>query len=217
VAFVPHAAGFLRYVLAVLLLALSTSHKVGLGLAVAAFVGFALIASLVVPRWWPQFPGRGLTVFLIACVLMFLGMISAVEFFGREPAEAGAAEAQTETSTTETTTTTSTTGQTTTTTKTSTTGTTRTNKTVQVSEVEFKIKLPQTSVPAGSYTFQVHNDGKVPHDLVVKGGGVNKGTPTIDPGKSSSLKVDLKPGTYDVYCSIPGHKQLGMDLTLTVT
>jgi uncharacterized cupredoxin-like copper-binding protein len=214
---VPHAAGFLRYVLAVLLLALSTSHKVGLGLAVAAFVGFALIASLVVPRWWPQFPGRGLTVFLIACVLMFLGMISAVEFFGREPAEAGAAEAQTEASTTETTAAAGTTSQTTTTTKTgTTTKTSTTSKVVQASEVEFKIKLPQTSVPAGSYTFEVHNDGKVPHDLVVKGGGVNKGTPTIDPGKSSSLKVDLKPGTYDVYCSIPGHKQLGMDLTLTV-
>jgi uncharacterized cupredoxin-like copper-binding protein len=217
--FVPHAAGFLRYVLAVLLLALSTSHKVGLGLAVAAFVGFALIASLVVPRWWPQFPGRGLTVFLIACVLMFLGMISAVEFLGREPAEAGAAEAQTEASTSETAATTGTTSQTTTTTgqTTTTTKTSTASKVVQASEVEFKIKLPQTSVPAGSYTFQVHNDGKVPHDLVIRGGGVNKGTPTIDPGKSSSLKVDLKPGTYDVYCSIPGHKQLGMDLTLTVT
>lgn len=200
-----------------LLLALSTSHKVGLGLAVAAFVGFALIASLVVPRWWPQFPGRGLTVFLIACVLMFLGMISAVEFLGREPAEAGAAEAQTETGTNETTATTGTTGQTTTTAKTGTTGTTgTTTKVVRVSEVEFKIKLPQTSIPAGSYTLQAHNDGKVPHDLVIKGGGVNKGTPTIDPGKSSSLKVDLKPGTYDVFCSIPGHKQLGMDVKLTV-
>jgi uncharacterized cupredoxin-like copper-binding protein len=218
---VLHPAGFLRYVPVVLLLALSTSHEVGLGLAVAAFAGFALIASMVVPRWWPQFPGRGLTVFLIACVLMFLGTISAVEFLGREPAEAGAAEAQTEASTSQTTSTTGTTSQTTTTGTTSqtttTTKTSTTSKVVQVSEVEFKIKLPQTSVPAGAHTFEVHNDGKVPHDLVVKGGGVNKGTPTIDPGQSKSLKVDLKPGKYDVYCSIPGHKQLGMDLTLTVT
>jgi len=86
-----------------------------------------------------------------------------------------------------------------------------------VSEVEFKIKLPKTTLPAGSYTFDVRNDGKIPHDLVVNGEGMKKGTPLIDPGQSNSLKVDLKAGTYDVYCSVPGHKQAGMDLTLTVT
>jgi len=88
---------------------------------------------------------------------------------------------------------------------------------VNVSEVEFKIKLPKTTLPAGSYTFDVRNDGKIPHDLVVNGEGVKRGTPLIDPGQSKSLKVDLKAGTYDVYCSVPGHKQAGMDLTLTVT
>jgi uncharacterized cupredoxin-like copper-binding protein len=192
----------------VLLLALSTEHEVGLGLAVAVFAGFALIVSMLVPRWWPQFPGRGLGVFLIATVLLFLGMISAVEFFGKESGEAkaeGAAETATSQSRT-----------------TATTGTTATTQKpaasskVEVSEVEYKIKLPETSVAAGSYTFAVHNDGKFPHDLVVKGNGVNEKTPTIDAGKSASLKVDLKPGTYDIYCSIPGHKQLGMDVKLTV-
>jgi uncharacterized cupredoxin-like copper-binding protein len=205
---VRHSQRFLRYVAAVLLLALSTNKEIGLGLAVAGFAGFSLIVSMLVPRWWPQFPGRGLGVFLVAIGLMFLGMISAVEFLGREPAEAGAE------ATTETTGETTTTG---TTQSTATTSTTTTSKAVQVSEVEFKIKLPQTSVPAGRYTFDVSNDGKVPHDLVVKGAGAQKGTPTIDPGQSKSLQVDLKPGTYDVYCSIPGHKQLGMDVTLTVT
>jgi uncharacterized cupredoxin-like copper-binding protein len=52
---------------------------------------------------------------------------------------------------------------------------------------------------------------------VVKGNGVDEKTPTIAPGKSATLNVDLKPGTYDVYCSIPGHKQAGMDVKLTVT
>jgi uncharacterized cupredoxin-like copper-binding protein len=32
----------------------------------------------------------------------------------------------------------------------------------------------------------------------------------IDPGKSSELKVNLKPGQYKFYCSVPGHEQLGM-------
>jgi uncharacterized cupredoxin-like copper-binding protein len=202
----------------VLLLALSTGHKVGLALAVVAFAGFSLIVSMLVPRWRPQFPGRGLRVFLVAIALLFVGMLAAVEIFGRESGEAGAgAEATTETTGTTATTTTATATTTTTTGTTATTSTTARSTTVDVSEVEFKIKLPKTSLPAGSYTFDVKNDGKIPHDLVVNGGGVNEKTPLIDAGKSSSLKVDLKPGTYDVYCSVPGHKQAGMDLKLTVT
>jgi uncharacterized cupredoxin-like copper-binding protein len=214
--FLLHSRRSLRYVASVLLLALSTGHKVGLGLSVAAFVGFALIASMLVPRYRPQFPGRGLTVFVIATVLLFLGMISAVEFFGKESGEAQA-EGAVETSTSESATTA--TSQSATTATTATTASTQkaASADVDVSEVEYKIKLPKTSLAAGSYTFVVKNDGKFPHDLVVKGNGVNKKTPTIDAGKSASLKVDLKAGTYDVYCSIPGHKQLGMDVKLTVT
>jgi uncharacterized cupredoxin-like copper-binding protein len=193
----------------VLLLALSTGHKIGLALAVVAFAGFSLIVSILVPRWRPQFPGRGLPVFLAAIGLMFVGTLTAVEFFGKESSEAEAgAEATNETSASTATTTTSTT---------STTATTAPSAKVDVSEVEFKIRFPKTSLPAGSYTFDVSNDGKIVHDLVVKGGGVDDATPHIDPGQSSSLKVDLKPGTYDVYCSIPGHKAAGMDLKLKVT
>jgi uncharacterized cupredoxin-like copper-binding protein len=193
----------------VLLLALSTGHKIGLALAVVAFAGFSLIVSMLVPRWRPQFPGRGLPVFLAAIGLMFVGMLAAVEFFGKESTEAEAgAEATTETTSTT---------ATTTTTATSTTTTTAPSSTVDVSEIEFKIRFPKTSLPAGSYTFDVSNDGKIVHDLVVKGGSVDEATPHIDPGQSSSLKVGLKPGTYDVYCSIPGHKAAGMDLKLTVS
>jgi uncharacterized cupredoxin-like copper-binding protein len=193
----------------VLLAALSTGHKIGLALAVVGFAGFSLIVSILVPRWRPQFPGRGLPVFLAAIGLMFVGVLAAVEVFGKESSEAEAGpEATTETSAPTATTTTS---------STSTTSTTAPSTTVDVSEVEFKIRFPKTSLPAGSYTFDVSNDGKIVHDLVVKGGGVDEATPHIDPGQSSSLKVDLKPGTYDVYCSIPGHKAAGMDLKLKVT
>jgi len=200
----------------VLLLALSTGHKVGLALAVVAFAGFSLIVSILVPRWRPQFPGRGLPVFLVAISLMFVGMLGAVEFFAKESEEAKAGAEATTTTETETTASTGTTATTTTAT-TSTTSTTARSTTVDVTEVEFKIQLPKTSLPAGSYTFDVKNDGKIPHDLVVKGGGADEKTPLLDAGQSDSLKVDLKPGTYDLYCSVPGHKQAGMDLKLTVT
>jgi uncharacterized cupredoxin-like copper-binding protein len=197
----------------VLLLALSTGQKIGLGLAVLGFAGFSLIVSMLVPRWYPQFPGRGLRVFLVTCVLLFVGMMSAVIFVARETSEAEAKGTQPSSQSTSTQATT--TAATTTTTTTATT--TKSAAPVPVSETEFKIALPKTTVPAGSYTFEVKNDGKIDHDLVIEGNGVDEKTATIGAGDSATLKVDLKQGTYDVYCSIPGHKQAGMDDKLTVS
>jgi uncharacterized cupredoxin-like copper-binding protein len=186
----------------VLLLGLSTGHKIGLGLAVLGFAGFSLIVSLLVPRWYPDFPGRGLRVFIVACLLLFVGMMSAVIVLARETseAEANGAEPTTRATTTSATTTTA-----------------APATSVPVSETEFKITMPKTTLAAGSYSFEVANDGKIDHDLVIQGNGVDEKTPTIAPGKSATLNVELKPGTYDVYCSIPGHKQAGMDLKLTVS
>jgi uncharacterized cupredoxin-like copper-binding protein len=165
----------------VLLLGLSTGHKVGLAVAAAGFAGFSLIVSMLVPRWRPQFPGRGLPVFLVVIVLMFFGMLAAVELFGKESESKAAGQ------------------------------------TVQVTEVDYKIRLPETTLPAGTYTFEVRNEGKVPHNLTVDGPGGQEATSDIGPGGSKTLTVALKPGSYDLFCSIPGHKQLGMDQKVTVT
>ena len=193
-----------------MLLGLSTGHEIGLGLAVFIVAGFSLIVSLLVPRYRPQFPGRGLGVFLVACVLLFVGMVTAVVTFGKE-SEAATAEGHTTTTAVATTSTTSST----TTQGTTTQAAAATN--VDVSETEFKIMLGQTPTKAGTYNFVVKNDGKIQHDIVVSGYGVNEKTSLLNPGQSETLKVDLKPGTYDVYCSVPGHKQAGMDLKLTVS
>jgi uncharacterized cupredoxin-like copper-binding protein len=181
----------------VLLLGLSTGHKVGLALAVAGFAGFSLIVSMLVPRWRPQFPGRGLPLFLVVCVLLFLGMLVAVFVLGKESEpEAAGSETTASTQTTET-------GE--------------AAQSVSVSEIDYKIRLPETTLKAGKYTFQVQNQGKVPHNLVIKGAGVDEATSDLAPGISESLTVELKPGSYEFYCSIPGHKQLGMDQKVTVS
>jgi len=92
--------------------------------------------------------------------------------------------------------------------------TTASGTTVQVQEKEYKITLATTTVHHGVVTFVVKNVGKIPHDLTVQGG---KKTASIGPGKTAKLTVTLKRGSYTLYCSVPGHRQLGMVTKLTAT
>jgi uncharacterized cupredoxin-like copper-binding protein len=185
------------------LFALSTSHKIGLGLTGAVFIAFALASSFLLPRYRPDYPGRALRWFILAALVLFVGMMFAVEIFGREPAEATANE--------ETTAGASSSAGTT-------TGASSAAKKVAVTEKEFKIELPSTTLDAGAYEFDLKNDGKIPHDLAIDGPGVAKAhTPTVKGGATATLEVTLKAGEYDFYCSVPGHKQLGMDVKVTVS
>jgi uncharacterized cupredoxin-like copper-binding protein len=83
--------------------------------------------------------------------------------------------------------------------------------TVKVSETEFKLTPSAPKVAkAGAIEFQVKNDGTTEHALeVVTPDGEVKTAP-IAPGKSATLKADLKAGTYQWYCPIDGHRDKGM-------
>ena len=87
---------------------------------------------------------------------------------------------------------------------------------VEVKVKEYTIEMT-TSVGAGPTTFKVTNTGKETHGFEIEGNGIEKEIkPMLKQGKSGSLRVDLKPGTYKVYCPVKGHKMLGMSLDLTV-
>ncbi len=87
-----------------------------------------------------------------------------------------------------------------------------------VTESEFTITLPSKTLSAGTYTFKVTNKGKFDHDLVVDGAGVqDKTSPIIPPGSTGDLTVTLQKGSYEFYCSVDGHKDMGMDVTVQVT
>lgn len=75
-----------------MLLALSTGHAIGLALVAAAFIAFALLSALVIPKRWPQYPGKQLGWFIAGTILFFVAMLSAVVIFGAEPSEESAAE-----------------------------------------------------------------------------------------------------------------------------
>jgi mono/diheme cytochrome c family protein len=72
------------------LLALSTGHALGLALVAGAFIAFALLSALVIPRRWPQFPGKHLGWFIAATLVFFVAMLGAVEVFAAEPEETAA-------------------------------------------------------------------------------------------------------------------------------
>ena len=80
-----------------MLLGLSTGNAVGLALIAGAFVVFALLSALVIPRRWPQYPGRGLGWFIAGTLVFFVATLGAVEVFAKEePEEAAAGETVTE-------------------------------------------------------------------------------------------------------------------------
>ena len=204
-----------------MLVALSTAHQVGLAVTAGAFIVFALACSFLFPRFRPQCPGNGLLAFIVVCFVFFFGMLTAVEVFGAEESEGGGEHvAQTDTGGEEPTTVQRTTTQQRTstaqgqpTTQQNSTTTAEVAQDVDVTESEFKIAMPST-LKAGKYTFEVDNEGKLPHDLAIKGG---KKTELIDAGGKGELVVELKPGKYRFYCSVPGHEQAGMKIDVTVS
>jgi uncharacterized cupredoxin-like copper-binding protein len=89
--------------------------------------------------------------------------------------------------------------------------------TIHVLVKDFSISLESSQTKAGRITFVVQNNGSMHHDFAVRGDGVERKSPMIEPGESTTLTVDLEPRTYTYVCTIPGHDQLGMSGVLTVT
>jgi plastocyanin len=69
---------------------------------------------------------------------------------------------------------------------------------------------------AGQVTIDMKNPSATPHNIAVEGGGIDKDGEIVSQGGTSQITVTLKPGKYTFYCSVPGHRQAGMQGTLTV-
>lgn len=73
------------------------------------------------------------------------------------------------------------------------------------------------SAKAGTVTITMANMSPVEHNVTVaEGSKVLGATPTFK-GSSKTLTVKLKSGKYTFFCSVPGHRQAGMEGTLTVS
>jgi hypothetical protein len=66
-------------------------------------------------------------------------------------------------------------------------------------------------------TFLVRNGGALAHDLRVEREGDDiGGTPVFTPGGARTLSIALRPGRYELYCSVGNHRDLGMEGSLEV-
>jgi uncharacterized cupredoxin-like copper-binding protein len=82
-----------------------------------------------------------------------------------------------------------------------------------------KFDKKTATAKAGTVTLAMDNPSgnSQQHAIAVEGNGVDKDGTPVQPGAGpSKVSVKLKPGKYEFYCPVDGHKQAGMEGTLTV-
>jgi uncharacterized cupredoxin-like copper-binding protein len=70
--------------------------------------------------------------------------------------------------------------------------------------------------PAGPLEIDSENKSSTDHDIAIEGNGVSEKGEVVKNGGVSKLSADLKPGEYTFFCSVPGHREGGMEGKLTV-
>ena len=171
--------------------------KVPFYIAGGALVAWALIVSLGIGLRRPEFPGNAAgerAVIAISVVLVIAAMSTAVITSGSSAkAEASAVPS------------------------TATPGAASSLKLAANPAGQLNYDLKRLSAKAGQVTITMTNMSPLSHNLTISQGNAILGaTPTFQ-GGSRALTLNLKPGTYTFYCSVPGHRQAGMEGTLTVS
>ena len=70
--------------------------------------------------------------------------------------------------------------------------------------------------PAGIDTIKMDSESGL-HTLVFDDGKLPGFKLEASSGESDQLKANLRPGRYTIYCDVPGHREAGMEGTITVT
>ena len=75
----------------------------------------------------------------------------------------------------------------------------------------------ELSTTAGSVTVNYDNQSATSHDVVIEDeSGSDVGKTDLVSESETSTTVDLQPGTYTFYCDVAGHREGGMEGTITV-
>jgi uncharacterized cupredoxin-like copper-binding protein len=83
-------------------------------------------------------------------------------------------------------------------------------------EGQLSFTTKDLSAKTGTVTVSFGNSSPLPHNFTIaQGTKVLGATPTFQ-GGTKTLALKLAPGTYVFYCSVPGHRQAGMEGKLDV-
>jgi uncharacterized cupredoxin-like copper-binding protein len=77
-------------------------------------------------------------------------------------------------------------------------------------------QFASAQAPAGKLEIDSQNKSSTDHDIAIEGSGVNQKGPIVKNGAVSKITATLKPGQYTFFCTVPGHRQGGMEGKLTV-
>ena len=82
---------------------------------------------------------------------------------------------------------------------------------------ELAYTTTSATAKAGKVTVDFDNPQALTHDVAIESAsGEEVGATELIAEGSDSTTVDLKPGTYTYFCTVPGHREAGMEGTLTV-
>lgn len=84
---------------------------------------------------------------------------------------------------------------------------------LSVTATEFAFDPSSLTAAAGEVTVELLNEGAVEHDFTIDEPSAHV---AAAPGQNASGSVELEAGSYTFYCSVPGHRESGMEGTLTV-
>ena len=79
-----------------------------------------------------------------------------------------------------------------------------------------KFDKSSLTAKAGKVTITLDNPSSIPHAVEIEGNGVEEESDTIGEGETTEVTATVKPGEYEYYCPVDGHKAAGMTGTLTV-
>jgi plastocyanin len=81
-----------------------------------------------------------------------------------------------------------------------------------------KFDVARLTAKPGRVTLVMSNPSSISHDIALKGNGLKPVVGKIvGKGRTSTITATLKNGSYEFYCSVPGHEAAGMKGTLKVT
>jgi plastocyanin len=81
---------------------------------------------------------------------------------------------------------------------------------IPVASAGLAFQFANAQAKPGKVTLDAKNPQSLGHNIAVQGPGVDSKGPVVSGGKTSTVTVTVKPGTYTFYCSVPGHREGGM-------